>query len=82
MKFDVSYVRAVIYDGTIESYNLLASHLWDGENMHIWFLDENGDITPIFTGTVVCAKTGVKYRPGDTYIVDVKNEDNSTDEMD
>lgn len=74
MNEEIKKVRAVQYDGTIESYNLLAAHLWDGKDMHVWFLDKNGDMTPIFTGKVVCAKTGLLYKPGDTYMVEVKDE--------
>lgn len=62
------------FDGSIESYNELVDHLWDGDSMHIWHLDEGGSMTPKFTGRVACAKTGIQYRPGDSYIVEITDE--------
>lgn len=65
----IKRVKVMEYTGTIESYNDLVERLWDKDQMHhhIWFIDENGDMTPKFTGVVCCAITGVRYRPGDVY---------------
>lgn len=66
-------IKMIKYTGTIESYNQLVDHLWDGDSIHVWFLDESGSMTPKFTGIVACAKTGIRYRPGDSYAVDIED---------
>lgn len=69
--FDAKKHMLLQYTGTIESYNFLVDHLWDkrsGYN-HIWFIDEDGEITPKFTGIVCDAMTGIKYHPGVFYSV-------------
>lgn len=67
-------VKACLYDGTIESYNALANHLWDGVCMHIWFLDKDCSMTPAFTGIVTNVRTGIIYKPGDTYFMEIEDD--------
>jgi hypothetical protein len=64
-------VKVIQYTGSIESYNEFVDHMWDGDEMYIWFLDEDGEMTPRFTGVVVNAKTGMRYKPGDSYVVEI-----------
>ncbi len=69
-------VQAVIYDGSIESYNKLVRNIRKPESAyyHIFFIDEKGEMTPEFTGVVADTLGGVFYRPGDTYFVKVNDE--------
>ena len=67
--------KMVKYTGTIASYNKLVDYLHKTDGFyHIYFADKNNNITPKFTGVVMCAIRGVKYSPGDHYMVPIKNK--------
>jgi len=66
-------VKSIQYTGSIDSYNELINAIWEGEEMYIWFVDEYGNFTPKFTGIVVNAKTGIRYKPGDIYVVEIES---------
>lgn len=74
MNDDIKCVRAIKYTGTVESYNEFIEHMWrDKMNHHIWHLDDHGEITLKFTGTILDAITGIRYKPGDHYFVDFED---------
>ena len=73
---DFKKVRVIEYTGTIDSYNQLVDHLWDRKRgyYHIWFIDEKGEMTPKFTGIVMDTLKGIRYKPGDSYCVELNDE--------
>ncbi len=75
-------VKAIEYTGTIESYNQLIDYIESSHpglqkpmqaTHYIWFVNEQGESTMKFTGTVVDTISGITYSPGDTFLV--KNND-------
>lgn len=72
-------VKVVEYTGTVESYNDLVDYLSkgiDNSQHHIWFLDEENNMTRKFTGIVFCSFKRIKYKPGDHYSINIGKDEN------
>lgn len=65
-------VQIFIYDGTIESYNLMIERLYyDREKFYVGNVDENYNSTNKWTGIFIVFPSGIIYKPGDSYVIEV-----------
>lgn len=68
-------VQTYEYDGTAAGFHLMMERLYSGD--FLWgflatFLDDNLNPSWRFTGTVLINNTGMIYKKGDFYQIDIK----------
>lgn len=68
-------IHSYEYDGTAEGFHLMMERLYPGDflwGFNATFLDENLNPCWMFRSTVLINNTGMIYRKGDCYQIEVK----------
>ena len=69
---EIKRVQMYIYDGTIESYNLMIERLYsDREKFYVGNIDNHYHSTNKWTGMFIVYPTGMAYKHWDSYVVDI-----------